>query len=680
MTQELKNFKCVSSLVVFRKMYDNSQSIYNIISEFAKTIIISKKLTKFELLEMCQSLKEEFGVWIVPAVVKTALKKLNFLKRERDTYTLVKCLSQDEVKNLNEQLSQSKNTITRILDEYVKYYKSKQGSELYDESTIKDEFCKFIVEGHLVNESNIGLISGYIVDKKGDSDFEKACEAIREGLIIYNGLSYTTDGELVEKLDTPLTVFLETEILFHATGLNGILYQNLFSDFYKIVTDINNATIKQYGKKIISLCYFSETKKEVNRYFGQAASILKNQGAIDNSKPAMVTILNGCTSVADVKQKEIEFWNNLEKQNIKEDETQFDITNEYYAKYNLTKLDDVSEHADKEDKDKTYDIGQMTSKVNYLRRNTNRNIFRVIKAIILTGNSKTLSFSDNNTTNQEVPYATTLGYLTNRFWYSLHKGIFADNNTIPGPNIITMAQVAFSQKVNDSLSTEYNKIKQQFENGELTQEKANEIIIGFKANYLKPENVTKELVDQDFCFDLFNGEAIEQAKAERTLERQRHTEEVMQKEKELAQRDNAIAILLEEKNKNKTEEYHKALNKYTESRDHQIHHMLNMEWIRQTTIIICCLIYLIMAIVISYLVETKRLAGIILVIAISFPLFVDFLTPFINKYILNAIKWIFSKNERNLYKENLIENYEIQNPKPTLILSKAEEYLHGPLQ
>lgn len=37
--------------------------------------------------------------------------------------------------------------------------------------------------------------------------------------------------------------------------------------------------------------------------------------------------------------------------------------------------------------------------------------------------------------------------------------------------------------------------------------------------YLQPESVTKEMVDDDFCFDLFNGEAIEQVKAERSLER-----------------------------------------------------------------------------------------------------------------------------------------------------------------
>ena len=38
MSQDVENFKCVSSLAVFRKMYDNRQNVYDIISEFVKTI------------------------------------------------------------------------------------------------------------------------------------------------------------------------------------------------------------------------------------------------------------------------------------------------------------------------------------------------------------------------------------------------------------------------------------------------------------------------------------------------------------------------------------------------------------------------------------------------------------------------------------------------------------------
>ena len=96
MSQDVENFKCVSSLAVFRKMYDNRQNVYDIISEFVKTIIISHSLVEFELYDMCTLLKEEYGVWIVPAVVKTALKKIEILKRKKNEYIVEEKMAQGE--------------------------------------------------------------------------------------------------------------------------------------------------------------------------------------------------------------------------------------------------------------------------------------------------------------------------------------------------------------------------------------------------------------------------------------------------------------------------------------------------------------------------------------------------------------------------------------------------------
>lgn len=676
MSQDLQNFKWVSSLAVFRKMYDSRQSIYDIISEFAKTVIISHSLMTFELHDMCNYLKEEYGVWIVPAVVKTALKKLDFLKREKNVYTLEKNLSAEDAKRISAQITQSKDAISIILDDFVKYKKSKANID-FDESSSKEEFCKFIVDGNLTDESNIGIISAFIVERKGDAKFEEACQCIREGLIIYNGLSYTTEGELVEKLDTSLTVYLETELLFHATGLNGTLYKSLFSDFYHIVSDINDVTLERYGKRIISLAYFPETKREVNNYFGQAESLYKNRWKIDPSKPAMGTILNGCSSIADVKQKEIEFWSDIENMGIKEDDMIFDTSNDYYAQFNLSVEGDISQSDTNEEAKKAYAIGQILSKVNYLRRTVNHNIFRTIKAIVLTGNRKTLSYSDKHTSPQDVPFATTLSYLTNRFWYSLHKGIFNDNSTVPGANIITMAQVAFSQRVNESLTSEYKKIKQQFDDGRITKEKANEIIAGFKVNYLQPENVTHEIVDEDFCFDLFNGEAIEQAKAERSLERKKYNDEIAKKSKEIEIKNDAIHKLIKDKNYNENQKYQNALNDYINLRDKSVKKQMRKIWIRELIIFGLYVISFI-AIIVATLISTFKIFAGIAILSLFlcvFPVAERFVRPFVNSTIIEACNWLFKKKNRNELQDRLIETYEKENPKPVLFISKFEDYI-----
>lgn len=669
------NFKCVSSLVVFRKMYEGRQSIYAIIAEFAKIIIISQKLTSFELNEMCNLLKNEFGLWIVPAVLKTALKKLDFLKREKNVYTLDRLLSSDNVKEIEEQIEQSKYIVSSIIDEYINYKKEKNKVGCIDEPSTKEEFCKFIIDGNAIEDVDTGIISAFIVERKGRADFEQACKYIREGLIIYNGLSYNADGELLEKIDSPLTVYLETEMLFHATGLNGTLFKSLFSDFYQVVSEINMATNKQYGKNMISLAYFPETKKEVDNYFGQAENIIENNRQIDRSKPAMDIILKGCNSVADVKQKEIEFWRDIDGMGIKIDEMSFDLSKDYYAKYNLSVDEDFVDSKTEDDKKKAYDIGQMMSKVNYLRRSTNTNIFRLVKAIILTGNRKTLCLSDKNTQQQNVPFATTLSYLTNRFWYSLHKGIFKDGTIVPGTNVFTMAKIAFSQRVNEGLLSEYKKVKQQFDNGTITQEQANALIAGLKVDFLKPESVTKELVDEGFCFDIFNGEAIELAKAEQMLERQQHSEEISQKNKELSIKNQALVILLKEKNEQERDKYNKEIREYDDSKEDTVERKIHKRTIKQNSIVIGYILSFAVLIVFSYLSMEKLLSGFLLIFALMLPLAERFIRPFVNTSICEAFKWVFSEDTRNKYEEQLRKEYEKDNPKPELSLSKIEDYI-----
>lgn len=669
------NFKCVSSLVVFRKMYDGRQSIYAIIAEFAKIIIISQKLTSFELNEMCNLLKNEFGLCIVPAVLKTALKKLDFLKREKNVYTLDRLLSSDNVKEIEEQIEQSKYIVSSIIDEYINYKKEKNKVGCIDEPSTKEGFCKFIIDGNAIEDVDTGIISAFIVERKGRADFEQACKYIREGLVIYNGLSYNADGELLEKIDTPLTVYLETEMLFHATGLNGTLFKSLFSDFYQVVSEINMATNKQYGKNMISLAYFPETKKEVDNYFGQAENIIENNRQIDRSKPAMDIILKGCNSVADVKQKEIEFWRDIDGMGIKIDEMSFDLSKDYYAKYNLSVDEDFADSKTEDDKKKTYDVGQMMSKVNYLRRSTNTNIFRLVKAIILTGSRKTLCLSDKNTQQQNVPFATTLSYLTNRFWYSLHKGIFKDGTIVPGTNVFTMAKIAFSQRVNEGLLSEYKKVKQQFDNGTITQEQANALIAGLKVDFLKPESVTKELVDEGFCFDIFNGEAIELAKAEQMLERQQHSEEISQKNQELSIKNQALVILLKEKNEQERDKYNKEIIEYDDSKEDTVERKIHKRTIKQNSIVIGYILSFAVLIVFSYLSMEKLLSGFLLIFALMLPLAERFIRPFVNTSICEAFKWVFSEDTRNKYEEQLRKEYEKDNPKPELSLSKIEDYI-----
>ena len=57
--------------------------------------------------------------------------------------------------------------------------------------------------------------------------------------MIFVGLNYNADYNTIDKLDTPLHIYLDTEIIFHMSGLNGELYKDLFDEFFELVQEIN---------------------------------------------------------------------------------------------------------------------------------------------------------------------------------------------------------------------------------------------------------------------------------------------------------------------------------------------------------------------------------------------------------------------------------------------------------
>lgn len=52
-----------------------------------------------------------------------------------------------------------------------------------------------------------------------------------------------------------------------------------------------------------------------------------------------------------------------------------------------------------------------------------------------------------------------------------------------------------------------------------------------------------------------------------------------------------------------------------------------------------------------------------------------FIRPFVNTSICEAFKWVFSEDTRNKYEEQLRKEYEKDNLKPELSLSKIEDYI-----
>lgn len=63
-------------------------------------------------------------------------------------------------------------------------------------------------------------ISAFILKNEKDGEFKASLNKIREGVILYSGLKYNTNLSETGSWKNELTVYLDTEIIFHFYGLN----------------------------------------------------------------------------------------------------------------------------------------------------------------------------------------------------------------------------------------------------------------------------------------------------------------------------------------------------------------------------------------------------------------------------------------------------------------------------
>lgn len=277
------NKKCMASLAVFRSLYDKEKDLYSVIASFSKQLIISQRLNGFELQEFCSKFKDEYGFDLPTAVIKTSLKRLNFLKNEHTYYLLTECLDNLDIDNVSQLETESTQRNQEILDALVKYVESEEGTVLSEnqKQILYNSFCSFVID-ETTDVEYKNDISSFVLLKSTDATFIKQLNDIRLGLVIFIGLCYNTNFDKIDGIDSKLNIYLETEILFHRAGYNGQLFKTLYKEFYNLVQEIN----RKAHKTLISLYYFAETDKDIRDYFAIAEDIVRGKKPLDPSKTA----------------------------------------------------------------------------------------------------------------------------------------------------------------------------------------------------------------------------------------------------------------------------------------------------------------------------------------------------------------------------------------------------------
>ncbi len=508
--------KCLASLAVFRELYDSKKDVYEIISEFLREIISSKAKYQFSISEIVQLLNFTFDFKIPEAVIKTALKKLPFLRREKGFYIV------DDITELNKTIdiaakhSEIQHNNESIINSLFDYIESESKSELSDDEKEKivHAFCNFVLD-ESISAQYTEYISAFIVNNKNNVGFTTQLETIKEGVVLYSGIKYNSNINEIGTWSNELTIFLDMEILFHSAGYNGEIYKQSFDEFHFFVKKINTTSKNKYGKKLIHLKYFKEIRRSIEAFFEKAAFILKGQGSQDPSNTAMSFILDGCKSESDIITKKTQFFLLLKTTGILEDEFDSYFSPENH-KYNIEYkevIEDLSNLFAGKNITKTL---KFLNFINIHRKERLNNNFDNIGFILLTGNSVTLNASWHKSIkpNGCVPLATSLDFLTNKFWFRLSRG-FGANNYPKSFGIITKAQILLSSVLNQSVRKKFDELQIEFKNGKLSQQQALSTIVELRKRARKPEDINEN--DLSFILESISEDNIERYVKEQEL-------------------------------------------------------------------------------------------------------------------------------------------------------------------
>lgn len=145
---KLDESKCLASLAVFRELHDSKKDVYEIISEFLREIISSNAKYQFNLTEISQLLNDTFDFKIPEAVIRTALKKLKFLNKEKGFYVVEDISELNITSNITNKHSEIQRNNEHIINNLFSYIEREKGRKLSleEKEKIVQAFCNFILD------------------------------------------------------------------------------------------------------------------------------------------------------------------------------------------------------------------------------------------------------------------------------------------------------------------------------------------------------------------------------------------------------------------------------------------------------------------------------------------------------------------------------------------------------
>lgn len=501
----------LASYVTYKELSSrgNYKSPYQILAEFIKYIIYEKKLYAFSIGEIKSRVENEFEFYLPDAVLKSALKKIDFVTYDT---TGNYCVNVEKVRvngELKKYRNLAENTEISILEQLISFVEEKN----YKLNNREKKELMRAFGSYLIDESNGNKyqeeISSFIIKKSDDKKITEYLNSVREGVILYTGLNYNIDE--IGSLKKDLTLYLDMEVLFDIYGYNGEVFQSLALDLFKLARDANSK------EKRIRLRYFEETKTEIDLFFAKAEEIVKGKVLLKDNV-AMKAITNGCQDVSDISDRKADFYTKLRYSYgiIQDDRDSY-----YYKSDIAANLEWTFSEEEKKDQEVQFAV-KMISHINKLRNNKPFYEYTESEAIFITETRKIQEYSrkmvdlisnEIDSGKKMVGYAISMGMITNILWYKLSKG-FGNNDFPQNINSVLKAKIVLSNLISQNVSKKFDECKKAYQKGELDEQQLAARLLALRERAVKPEDINTDNLEDSLNFD---SKHIERFEAEREL-------------------------------------------------------------------------------------------------------------------------------------------------------------------
>lgn len=485
----------LASYVTYKELYanDSYRSAYQILAEFIKYVIASEEIYSFSVPEMKKKIQDVFGFQLPIAVIKSAIKKIEYIERiqNREDYSVNRQnLKVDPKFSQYKEKAEKENS--ELTERLIVYVEGKRQCVINRKELVQELIA------YLLDESNGGKyqedISAFILDSSEDEELVKQLNAIREGSILYMGLNCNITE--IGSITHDLTLYLDMEILFDIYGYNGEVFKSLADDLFSLVKEANKTSRK------IKLKYFEETKREISDFFLAATEIVKT-GRYIRENVAMKAIVNGCKDSTDVSDKESDFFHELQYK--------YGITIDDRKNY-YTEADYVANLEGSYLVDEEQQLGlRHLSNINKLRKNQIYHDYTSVGYLFITETWKTLELAkkiaDEFSEKQEncddgniCRLAVDMSFLTNILWYKLNRG-FGAMNYPHNLNSVVKAKIVLANFISQNVTATYNRYRKEYADGVLTAEQMAGRLLGLREKATKPEDITVENLSDNLNFD-----------------------------------------------------------------------------------------------------------------------------------------------------------------------------------